>query len=202
LAIAASLLNGRGKFTARQLPTRQRSSLKKNFGPRLQLAVMFFRGAVFAAKHDGVLNSKKLEVLLRNLNSQLRRKFPEVGNFRLLQDNDPVQNSKATKAVMAKMGWMDNTVTLARSATGREKFTPTYSPDLSPVDGSLFGWFQTELHRILHRGASIPKSQRAFDALALRTLKGGKCAGATQRFVEGFRKRFQAVVHGKGEMLC
>jgi hypothetical protein len=63
----------------------------------------------------------------------------------------------------------------------------------------LFGTFHGELDSALKK--QVPKSKKAFDLLALRILRGAKCAKATQAFVEKSRERFQRVIDSGGEML-
>jgi len=183
-------------------PTKLKPGNKKNFGPRLQLAVVFFRGRVFAGQYKGTLNGSVLEKVLRALNKKMRRAFGLKAGQKItvLQDNDPVQNSSQAQKCWAALKWKCNNVKLECTKRGKPKYTSAYSPDLSPLDGCLFGTTQTELHRKLTE-QPCPRSQTKFDALYLRTLKSKTCATATLKFLEGFRTRLNGVLERGGEMM-
>lgn len=166
------------------------------------MAVLYKSGRIFVAKYEGALNSKKLEGVLTSLNSQVRKAFPNkkrLPKMLVHQDNDPVQNSKATAQTWLNLGWHNINVKLEPTKKGRPKFMPAYSPDLSPMDSCLFGNFHRELERKLQ--SKLPTTKKTHDAMAIKTMKLKKSAEATKRFVENFRERYRKVIEGKGEMV-
>ena len=184
----------------RRYPTRLKPGNKQNHGEKLHLAVVYCSGRVFTSTIFNVKSSSTLKPVLKDLNAQIRKAFPARKRLVVLQDNCPVQNSKQLALFWKHLKWGTNNASLEPTKKGRPKHMAAYSPDMSPMDGSLFGAFHRELAKKLR--SRVPKTKRGFDQMAIRTMKSRKCIECAQKFVENFRGRYKKVIEAQGEIVA
>ena len=96
-----------------------------------------------------------------------------------------MQNAKQTKRIWAEMKWK------------AVESVPPYSPDLNTCDAVLFGVLRQQLNAHLQK--TVPRSNKAFDALVKRLL--GSAATKRALLNLDYKRRLQQVIDLGGELV-
>ena len=119
--------------------------------------------------------------------SAIAKKIAKTGGniLGVVEDGDPCFQGKRAVAHKKKVGL-------------KAVRPPRRSPDLQPLDISVFGWVKRQIY---HTQFSELKTKKAFKNKLTKIFRSKACKKVCKNVIEGYRKRVQWVVDNRGQII-